>query len=66
MNWKLALKKRWLELLLAVAWLASAAVNFYRYFNGGSGYVLGTAICALLCAPCWFVIFYKRAKRDGA
>lgn len=65
-NWKLALEKRWFELLVAVIWLVSAAVNFYRYFNGGSGDVLDIAIGALLCAPCWFIIFYKKSKRDGA
>lgn len=65
-NWKLALKKRWLELLVAIVWFASAILNFSRYFYNGNWDSLLIAICALLCVPCWVFIFYKRAKRDGA
>lgn len=65
-NWKLALKKRWLELLVAVVWLTSAIVNFFHYSANGDEATLVVAICAVLCVPCWVYIFYKRAKRDGA
>lgn len=65
-NWKLALRERWLELLVAVAWLASAIVNFFRYSVNGNEATRVIAICAILCVPCWVFIFYKRARRDGA
>ena len=66
MNWKLALKKRWLELLVAIIWVASAVLNGINGFqNGDWAYWLASA-CAFGCAVCWGFIFYKRAKRDGA
>ena len=65
-NWKFALKKRWLELLVAVVWFISGIVNFSRYSNNDSKLTLTSAICAVLCVPCWIFIFVKGAKKDGA
>ena len=64
-NWKVALEKRWMELLIAAIWLVSAIVNFYRAYNTNefSSWVAMTG--AAFCCPCWIYIFYKRAKRDG-
>ena len=66
MNWKLALKKRWLELLVAVVWLASAVVNGIRGFQTSNWEHWLMCACAIGCTVCWVFIFYKRAKRDGA
>lgn len=64
-NWKFALKKRWLEFSVAVVWLFSAILNFSRYCYDGKEVALITAICSTIGVPCWLLIFYKRAKRDG-
>jgi hypothetical protein len=65
-NWKLALKKRWLEFSVAVVWFISAIVNLSRYCHSGAETALITAICGATCVPCWLFIFYKRAREDGA
>ena len=64
-NWKLALQKRWMELMIAMLWLVSGIINLYRAIGTNEVTIWCIAICALLCCPCWVVIFYKRAKRDG-
>lgn len=64
-NWKMALEKRWLELLIAAIWLLGGILNIYRAIGSGdiNHWIMG--VCALLCCPCWVAIFFKRAKRDG-
>lgn len=64
-NWKMALEKRWLELLIAVLWLSGGISNIYRAIGSGdiNHWIMG--VCVLLCCPCWVIIFFKRAKRDG-
>ena len=66
MNWRLALKKRWLELFAAAVWMVSAVVDaIYGYLTTDLEYWLMFG-CAIICATLWILIFYKRAKRDGA
>lgn len=62
MNLKLALKKRWIELVITLVWLTSGIIWTVRA-DDVAGWVI--AICAYGCAVCWLFIFYKRAKRDG-
>lgn len=62
---KLALKKRWLELLTAAIWLLGGVLNIYKAIGSGDVYHWMMGVCALLCCPCWVAIFFKRAKRDG-
>ena len=64
-NWKLALEKRWVELLIAALWLLGGILNIYRATGSGDIYYWVMGVCALLCCPCWIAIFFKRAKRDG-
>lgn len=64
-NWKMAFEKRWLELLIAAIWLLGGILNTHRALHSGDMHQWVVAICAYLCCPCWIVIFFKRAKRDG-
>jgi membrane protein DedA with SNARE-associated domain len=64
-NWKMALENRWFELLIAAIWLLGGVLNIYKATGSGDINYWITGVCALLCCPCWVVIFFKRAKRDG-
>lgn len=64
-NWKMALEKHWLELLIAAVWLLGGILNTYRALHSGDVNQWMIAVCAYLCCPCWVAIFFKRAKRDG-
>ena len=64
-NWEMALEKRWLELLIAAVWLLGGILNTHRALHSGDVNHWIMAICGYLCCPCWILIFFKRAKRDG-
>jgi quinol-cytochrome oxidoreductase complex cytochrome b subunit len=66
MNWKMALKKRWLELLVAVIWMISAIVHGIAGYQTANWEEWTMSVCTFVCAILWAYIFYKRAKRDGA
>lgn len=63
---KFALKKRWPELALAFVWLLIALSNTEIAIDTGEWLAWLTAACSYGCTICWALIFYKRAKRDGA
>lgn len=65
-NWKKALKKCWMELLIAAIWLLGGILNTYSAQYSGDVNQWIMAICGYLCCFCWVFIFFKRAKRDGA
>lgn len=65
-NLKLALKKHWPELTLAFVWLLIGLSNTEMAINSKEWMAWLTAACGYVCTICWVLIFYKRAKRDGA
>lgn len=65
-NLKFALKKRWPELALAFIWLLVGLSNTETAIDSKEWMAWLTAACGYGCTICWVLIFYKRAKRDGA
>lgn len=65
-NLKLALKKRWSDFALAFVWLLVALNSTKIAIDTGERLAWLTAACSYGCTICWVLIFYKRAKRDGA
>ena len=63
---KFALKKRWPELAFALIWLLIGLSNTEMAIDSKEWVDWFTAACGYGCTICWVLIFYKRAKRDGA
>lgn len=63
---KFALKKRWPESAFAFIWLLVGLSNTEMAINSKEWMAWLTAACGYGCAISWALIFYKRAKRDGA
>ena len=64
-NWKMALNKCWLELVVAITWLGVGVAHLFRAIEFGTLAQWSCAICSLLCCSCWLYVFFKRAKREG-